>query len=301
MRAVVFDELGGPEVLQLADVDEPVARQGQVKLQVEAAGVNPADGKLRDGSMRIRRTETLPAIPGFEAAGVVVEVGEGVTDIAIGDEVFGFTVSGSYAAYALARTVARKPAGLGWAEAAALPTATEAADRALDLLEVADGDTVLINGAAGAVGSVGVQLAELRGATVIGTASPVNHDYLRTLGAIPVAYGDGLVDRVRAASPDGVDAVFDVAGRGALPAAIELRGGTTDRIVTIADPAADDYGVTSSSKSRRSADALARWAHLAVTGRLRITIAETYSFADAAQAAARVETGHGHGKIVLLP
>jgi NADPH:quinone reductase-like Zn-dependent oxidoreductase len=301
MRAVVFDEFGGPEVLRLTDVEEPFPGPGQVKIEVRAAGVNPADGKLRDGSLRIRRTETLPAIPGFEAAGVVVEVGEGVTALMIGDEVFGFTVSGSHAAYALARTVARKPADLGWAEAAALPTATEAADRVLDLLEVADGDTLLINGAAGAVGSAGVQLAGLRGATVIGTASPVNHDYLRTLGAIPVAYGDGLVDRVGAAAPDGVDAVFDVAGKGALPAAIELRGGTTDRIVTIADPAADDYGVTFSSTSRRSADALARWAELAVTDRLRVTIAGTYPFADAGDAAGRVETGHGRGKIVLVP
>jgi NADPH:quinone reductase-like Zn-dependent oxidoreductase len=301
MKAVVFDAFGGPEMLRFADVDEPVPGPGQVRIEVRAAGVNPADGKLRNGSMRSRRTESLPAIPGFDAAGVIDEVGDDVTGLAVGDEVFGFTVTGAYAAYALARTVARKPAELGWAEAAALPTATEAADRALDLLDVADGDTVLINGAAGAVGSAGVQLARLRGATVIGTASPTNHEYLRSLGAIPVEYGDGLVERVRVAAPDGVDAVFDVAGRGALPAAIELRGGTTDRVVTIADPAAEDYGVTFSSKSRRSAESLARWAELAVAGRLRLTIAATYPLADAAQAAARVEIGHGRGKVVLVP
>lgn len=301
MKAIVFEEYGGPDVLRLSDVDDPHPGPRQVRLRVEAAGVNPADSNVRSGAMREFVTTRFPAIPGFEASGVVDEVGDEVTGVTVGDEVFGFTNGGAYAAYALATTVARKPAELGWADAAALPTAAEAADRVLDLLEIVDGETVLINGAAGAVGCAGVQLARLRGAVVIGTASAANHSYLSGLGATPVTYGSGLVERVRAAAPKGVDAVFDVAGKGVLPDAIELRGGTTERIVTIADPAAADLGVTFSSKPRRSAEALAEYARLAVAGQLQIPLAQAYPLADAAHAAARSDTGHGRGKLVLLP
>jgi NADPH:quinone reductase-like Zn-dependent oxidoreductase len=300
MEAIVFEEFGGPEVLRLAEVDEPSPGPGQVKLRVRAAGINPMDAKIRTGSVRIRRTETLPAIPGFEAAGVVTEIGDGVEGLAVGDEVFGFTVTGGYAAYALARTVARKPAELGWAEAAALPTAAEAADRVLDLLDPKDGETLLVNGASGAVGGAGVQLARRRGADVIGTASARHHDHVSGLGATPVAYGDDLVDRVRAVAPHGVDAVFDAAGNGMLPAAIELRGGP-ERIVTIADLAADEYGVTFTSKPRRSVEALAEYARLAVAGRLRVPVVRALSLAEAADAAARSEGSHPPGRFVLVP
>jgi NADPH:quinone reductase-like Zn-dependent oxidoreductase len=169
----------------------------------------------------------------------------------------------------------------------------------LGLLEVARGDTVLIHGAAGAVGTVAVQLAVSRGATVVGTASEPNHDYLRELGATPVVYGGGLVDRVRAVAPDGIDAVFDAAGQGALPDSIELRGGTS-RIVTIADPAAFGLGVPFSSGAARDADALEEAARQAADGRLRLTVAETYPLEEAPAAHAVMDTGHGRGKIVLL-
>jgi NADPH:quinone reductase-like Zn-dependent oxidoreductase len=302
MEAIVFEEYGGPEVLRLATADEPHAGPGQVRLRVRAVGVNPLDYKIRGGAMREVFSTEFPAIPGSEASGVVDEVGEGVTGLAVGDAAFGFTETGAYAAYVLASVVARKPEELGWEEAAALPVAGETADRVLDQLAVKDGETLLLHGAAGAVGSAAVQLAVARGVTVIGTASPGNHDYLRALGAIPVAYGDGLTDRVRAVAPKGVDAVFDAAGKGALPASIELRGGTPDRIVTIADPTAAEYGVAfSGGGGDRDADSLAGYARPAAEGGLRVRVARTFPLADAAAAHAESEAGHVRGKLVLLP
>ena len=226
-------------------------------------------------------------------------MGAGVEGLAAGDEVLGFADGGGYAEYALVTTVAPKPAELGWAEAAALPVAAETALRVLGLLEVTQGDTLLIHGAAGGVGTVAVQVAVARGATVVGTASEANHDHLRELGAIPVLYGDGLVERVRAAAPDGVDAVFDAAGRGALPDSIELRGGTS-RIVTIADPAAFGLGIPFSGEAARDAGDLAEVARQAADGRLRVTVAETYPLEESAAAHEAVATGHGRGKVVLL-
>jgi NADPH:quinone reductase-like Zn-dependent oxidoreductase len=194
-----------------------------------------------------------------------------------------------------------KPAGLGWDEAAALPVAGETSQRVLDLLAVTGGETLLVHGAAGAVGGLAVQLAVARGATVIGTASPANHEYLSSLGAVPVTYGDGLVARVRALAPGGVDAVFDAAGRGALPDSIELRGGTTDRIVTIADPAARQLGVVFSSGGQGSAEGLAEQARLAAAGALRVTVAQAFPLAEAAKAQERSATGHTRGKLVIRP
>ncbi|GIF41662.1 NADP-dependent oxidoreductase [Actinoplanes xinjiangensis] len=301
MEAIVFDRFGGPEVLRVAEVDVPQPGPGQIRLRVVSAGVNPVDHKIRNGWLAQVFTTTFPATPGWEAAGVVDEVGAGVTGLAAGDEVFGFTDTGSYAGFALATVVARKPAGLGWDEAAALPVAGETAQRILDLLAVEKGETVLLHGAAGGVGGVAVQLAVARGATVIGTASPANHDYLRSLGAIPVAYGDGLADRVRAAAPQGVDAVFDAAGQGALEASVQVRGGT-DRIITIADAVgAQRWGVPFSADGERGAEALAALADLAVTGGLRVEVAGTFALAEAGKAQDRSATGHVRGKLILHP
>jgi NADPH:quinone reductase-like Zn-dependent oxidoreductase len=242
MKAVVFDTFGEPEVLHLAEVPLPVPGPGQVRIRVEASGVNPVDSAIRSGAMEAIFPTDLPAIPGVDVAGVVDAVGGGVTDVAVGERVVGWAdpPAGSYAEYALASQVARVPAGLSFADAATLPTAGEAAKRGLDLLGVRAGDTVLIHGAGGSVGTVAVQLAIARGATVIGTASEANQEYVRSLGAIPVLHGAGLVDQVRALSRP-VDAVFDVAGRGALPDSIVLRGGT-DRILTISDPGRQTAG-----------------------------------------------------------
>ncbi|MFE2017524.1 NADP-dependent oxidoreductase [Streptomyces sp. NPDC059499] len=306
MEAIVYEEFGGPEVLRLVRTEDVHAGPGQIRVAVRAAGVNPVDYKIRNGWMEAAFPTPLPATPGSEFAGVVDETGEGVTGFSAGDEVLGRSATGAYAAHALADAdaVALKPEGLGWEEAAALPVATATAARVLDELAVTEGDTLLVHGAAGAVGSAGVQLAASRGATVIGTASPANHDYLRVLGAIPVEYGDGLVERVRAVAPQGVDAVFDAAGKGALADSVELRGGTAERIVTIADADAAKYGVAFSAGGGRhpdEAEQLAEYAALAAVGELRIPVAQTFALRDAARAHELSEAGHVRGKLVLLP
>ena len=299
MKAVVIDEFGGPRVLHVADRELPEPGAGQVRVRVRAAGVNGIDGTIRSGAAQQMFPTQLPAVLGLEIAGTVDGVGPGVEGLAAGDDVLGFADGGGYAEYTLATIVAPKPAELGWTEAAALPVAAETALRVLRLLEVTQGDTLLIHGAAGGVGTVAVQLAVARGAIVIGTASEANHDHLRELGATPVLYGEGLVDRVRAAAPDGVDAVFDAAGQGALPDSIGLRGGTS-RIVTIADPAAFGLGIPFSGEAARDAGDLAEVARQAGDGRLRVTVAETYSLEEAPAAHEAVATGHGRGKVVLL-
>ncbi|MGP3633731.1 NADP-dependent oxidoreductase [Streptomyces sp. 24-1644] len=303
MEAIVYERFGGPEVLHLAQVDEVHPGRGQVRVKVRAAGVNPIDYKIRRGWMEQVFTTPLPATPGSDVAGVVDEIGEGVTAFVPGDEVLGTSATGSYATHALAdvRALTRKPADLSWEAAAALPVASGTAFRVLDELAVTEGDTLLLHGAAGAVGSAAVQLAAARGATVIGTASPANHDYLRVLGAVPVAYGDGLVDRVHQVAPQGVDAVFDASGRGALPDSIELRGGT-DRIVTIADADAARLGVAiSSGAGAVPGEHLAESARLAAVGELRVPVAQTFALSDAAKAHEVSETGHVRGKLVLVP
>ncbi len=298
MKAIVFDRFGGPEVLREADVEVPRPGPGQVRVRVEAAGVNALDGKIRSGAMQALVPTPLPAIPGYEVAGVVDAVGEGVTDVKVGDEVLGWSDTGSYAQYALATTVVRKPAGLDWQHAVALPVAGATAERVLNLLGVAAGETVLIHGAAGAVGTRAVQLAAARGARVIGTAGPVNQEYLASLGATATLYAEGLVERVRALAPGGVDAVFDVAGKGALEDSIALRGGT-ERIVTIADFRAPQLGITFSSSPREhSAARLAALAEDAATGKIVTTVA-TYPLTRSATAQQVSDTGHVRGKLVI--
>jgi NADPH:quinone reductase-like Zn-dependent oxidoreductase len=214
MRAVSFRRFGGPEVLEIVDLPDPHPGPGEVRIAVRAAGVNPSDWKKREGLM----DEGLPQTLGYEAAGVVDEVGAGVADVAVGDRVFGFSAGGAaQAELAVLSDYAPVPPSLDFPAAAALPAAVETAARALDQLGVESGGTLLVNGASGSVGSAAVQLAVARGARVIGTASPANHDYLRALGAEPVAYGEGLTARVRALAPGGVDLALDAAGSGVLP------------------------------------------------------------------------------------
>src|SRR6202046_2571063 len=240
MKAVRLSRLGDPEVLEIVDLPDPHPGPGQVRIAVRAAGVNPSDWKKRRGLM----DEELPQTLGYEAAGVVDELGAGVADVAVGDRVFGFSADGgAQAELGVLAYYAPIPPSLAFPGAAALPAAVETAARALDQLGVGDGSTLLINGASGSVGSAAVQLAVVRGARVIGTPSPAHPDYLRSLGADPVAYGEGLAGRVRALAPDGVDAALDVAGSGVLPELIELAGGR-EHVVTIADfAAAQEHGV----------------------------------------------------------
>jgi NADPH:quinone reductase-like Zn-dependent oxidoreductase len=296
MKAVQFSRFGGPEVLELVELPDPHPGPGQVRIAVRAVGVNPVDWKIRSGAMG----GELPRQTGLEAAGVVDEVGEGVTDVSIGDEVFG-SAAGAAAELALLDNYAAIPASGDFVAAAALPVAVETAARALDRLGVADGQTLVINGAAGAVGIAAVQLARLRGARVIGTASPGNHDYLREFGAEPTTYGDGLVERVRAIAADGGDRALDAAGAGALPALVELTGGP-ENVVTIADyPGAEQTGVEFSGGpgSKRAWYVLPDVAALIDEGRFSLPVAQTFPLDRIADAHRLSETGHVPGKLVL--
>jgi NADPH:quinone reductase-like Zn-dependent oxidoreductase len=299
MRAVQFSAYGGPEVLHVAEAEEPHAGPGQVRVAVRATGVNPVDWKLRSGAMAQAAPIDLPSIPGSDVAGVVDEVGDGVGDAAIGDEIFGFAVGGGAAEYAVLEHYAAKPADLPWTEAAGLPVAVETAVRALDLLGVASGQTILVNGAAGGVGTAAVQFARARGARVIGTASERNHDFLRTLGAEPTTYGDGLIDGVRQLAPDGVDRALDTAGRGALPDLVAITG-SPDDVVTIADFSAAEHGVrVTTGRDERAWGALAQAAQLHEAGQLTLPVARTFPFDQAAEAHRLSEAGHVRGKLVL--
>ncbi|MFE5295044.1 NADP-dependent oxidoreductase [Streptomyces sp. NPDC056632] len=305
MEAIVYEEFGGPEVLRHeAGVTVPLPGPGEVRVKVAAVGVNPVDWKRRYGWVEAFYPTTFPAVPGLEFAGTVDALGEGVTELGVGDEVFGWSRTGAYAEYAIADVVARKPAGLSWESAASIPVAGETAKRVLELLGVERGETLLLHGAAGAVGAVAAQLAVAAGVTVIGTASERNHAFLRELGVTPVTYGEGLGDRVRAAAPQGVDAVFDAAGHDTLPVSIELLGGETSRIVTIAATDAAEHGIVFSGVTVEAATArewLTGLAALAVDGRLRLDIADTLPLKEAARAQELSEAGHVRGKLVLLP
>ena len=280
------------------DLPDPHPGPGQVRIAVRAAGVNPSDWKKRRGLM----DEGLPQVMGYEAAGVVDELGAGVTDVALGDRVFGFCAEeGAQAELAVLSYYAPVPPSLDFAGAAALPAAIETATRALDQLGAGSGSTLLVNGASGSVGSAAVQLAVARGARVIGTASPANHEYLRSLRAEPVAYGEGLVERVRALAPGGVDLALDVAGSGVLPELIELAGGA-GQVITVADFAgAREHGVTfSSGDAGRAVHALGEIGGLIESGRFALPVARTFPLAEVAEAHRVSEQGHARGKLVLL-
>jgi len=298
MKAVRYSRFGGPEVLEIVDLPDPHAGPGQIRVAVHAAGVNPTDWKLRKGLMG----GELPQTTGREVAGVVDEVGDGVTDVTVGDRVFGFSDDGAGAAeLALLTHYAPIPPSLGFAEAAGLPVALETATRSLDALGVRAGGTLLVNGASGGIGSAAVQLAVARGARVIGTASPANHDYLRSLGAEPVAYGAGLPGRVRALAPGGVDTALDIAGSGVLPELIELAGGP-EHVVTITDfGGAQEHGVSfSRGDDGRAVHAIAEIGELIEAGRFTLPVTQTFPLSGIAEAHRVSENGHVRGKLVLL-
>ncbi len=299
MRAAQFSEFGGPEVLKIVDVPDPRPAAGEVRIKVRAAGINPIDWKVRSGRMG----GELPQSTGREAAGVVDELGDGVTDVAIGGRVFGFAAGGAGAAeLAVLSHYAPIPPSLDFAGAAGLPVAIETATRTLNLLGVGAGNTVVINGAAGGVGSAAVQIARDRGARVIGTASETNHDYLRSLGAEPTTYGDGLADRVRALAPDGVDAALDAAGSGALPDLVTLTGDPS-RVLTISDyQGAQTTGVQLSggAGARRALGALTEIAEPIEAGRFTLPVTGTFPLPQIAEAHRVSEAGHVRGKLVVL-
>ncbi len=300
-KIVVFTEYGDPEVLHLVDAPDPDVGAGQLLIRVRAAGVQPFDCATRRGDFAAYNPVAFPARLGNEVAGVVGRVGDGVTGFAVGDEVIAFLTMAGYADTVVvpADQVGRKPEKMSWAEAGVLSASGQTAATALDELGVAAGDVLLVHAAAGGVGSFAVQLAVARGATVIGTASERNHDYLRSLGVVPVTYGPGLAGRVRAVAPGGITCALDAVGGDALDVSLELLGGT-ERIVTIADWARSArLGIRriGATRSVRQLNDLAlRWSD----GTLRIEVAAEVPLSRAAEAHRLVETGHVRGKVALI-
>ena len=243
-RTVQFSEYGGTDLLAAVDAPALTAGPGQVRIAVRAAGINPIDWKIMRGFMREMIPLTLPAGLGSDVAGVVDQVGTGVTEFQVGDEVMGRSLTPAISESALAdpASLITKPADIGWDVAGSVAGAGGTAWAVLNQLGIKAGETLLVHAAAGGVGTFAVQLAVARGARVIGTASERNFEYLRSIGAEPVSYGDGLLERVRAVAPDGVDAVLDASGRGEIPLSIELAGGP-DRVLTLVAFDAADTGI----------------------------------------------------------
>jgi NADPH:quinone reductase-like Zn-dependent oxidoreductase len=299
VRAAVYTRSGPPaDVLSVAEVAEPHAGPGQVRIAVRAAGVNPIDWKIVSGMTG--RSPTAPTVPGIDAAGVIDEVGEGVTDAQVGTAVFGQATGGSAAEYAVLSSWAPKPADTPWEVAAGLGVPGETAVRVLDLLALSPGRTVVVDGASGGVGIATVQVALARGLTVVGTAGAANQDFVRSLGAVPTTHGPGLAERVRALAPDGVHGGVDTAGKGSVRDLIELTGDPA-RVVTIADFGAGELGVHVTSGGGGQAARLAQIAGLLADGLLRMPVAATYPLERIVEAYTESAGGHVRGKLVLVP
>ena len=303
MKAMAAMAYGGPEVLALTELPEPKVGPDSVLVRAKAASVNPVDWKILagflDGALRVH----FPLVPGWDLAGVVERVGAGITEFAPGDEVIGYVREdhvrdGTFAELVAApvRTLAKKPKALDWTQAAALPLAGLTAWQSIEAVRLAAGETLLVHAASGGVGSLAVQIAKARGARVIGTASSENHDHVRRLGAEPIAYGEGLEQRIRALAPDGVDAVVEFGGKVTDVPRELLRMKT--RLVSIVDPAVKSAGGRYLFVRPSSAD-LTALAELADAGKLIVPVAETFPLARAAEALARNKSGAVTGKIAI--
>jgi NADPH:quinone reductase-like Zn-dependent oxidoreductase len=298
MKAVQFHQYGGPEVLQIVEIEPPHAGPGQVRIAVRAAGVNPSDWKDRAGEARDATPVPLPSGVGFEASGVVDEVGPGVQGVAVGDAVFGFGAN-TVAQHAVLSHWARKPAALSFEIAGGLPVIVETAWRCLEQAGVSPGQTLLVCGAAGGIGTAVVQLARLRGITVIGTSSAAKHDYLRGLGAIPTTYGPGLAARVRALAPGGVQAALDLAGAGIIPELIAIVG-TPARVLSAADLSAPQYGARfCHGPPQHPEQIFAELARRCVEGRFRLHLEQTFPMEQTGRAQELSARGHVTGKLVI--
>jgi len=303
MKAITYSSYGGPETLTLSELQDPKVGPGEILVDVRAAGVNPVDWKVLSGGLDPLMTTVFPVIPGWDVAGVVAAVGLDTPEFSVGDEVMAYArkdwiQAGSFAERMTVpvRAAARKPASLSFAQAAALPLAGLTAYQTLHRLDLAAGQTVLVHGANGGVGSFAVQIAAAAGARVIGTASERNHERIRGLGAEPVTYGDGLEERVRALAPDGVDLVVDYVG-GVLEQtlAVLAPGG---RHASIADGSVSGAGGTYVWVRPDAAD-LAALAELVEAGDLRVDVERTFDLAEAADAFRASMEGHTSGKIAL--
>lgn len=305
MKAVTYDRFGGAEVLQVTDRPEPHVGPDSVLVKVVAAGINPVDYKVREGYLQGLIDTQLPAVPGWDVAGVVVKAGLDTPELAEGDEVLAYarkdTVSdGTLAEYVAVpvRTAAKKPAGVSFEEAAALPLAGLTALQTVRRSGLGEGSTVLVHAAAGGVGSIAVQLAVHAGARVVGTASASNHDYLRGLGAEPVEYGDGLVEAARALAPEGFDVILDYVGGSAMDTvpALLREGGT---VVSITDARARDEHGGQYVWVRPDVAGLTELVGLVEQGVVRVEVSQVFDLDHAADAYRALETGHGRGKIVV--
>jgi NADPH:quinone reductase-like Zn-dependent oxidoreductase len=304
VKAVRFDAYGGIDVLKVVDVPRPVPGPGQVLVQVKAAAINPGEGKIRAGLLDALWPATFPSGQGSDLAGIVAETGPGSTGVSFGDEVIGFTDNrASQAEYVVVekRNLTAKPAGLPWVVAGSLYVAGATAYAAVRAVTLTDGDTVAVSGAAGGVGSLAVQLARRAGATVIGIAGTANHDWLAGHGVIPVAYGDGVTERIQQAAAK-LDAFIDTHGADYVQLALEL-GVEPSRIDTIANfEAVKRYGVKGDGNAAgASAAVLAELAGLIASGQLELPVAGVYPLAQVQDAYRRLAQGHIRGKIVLVP
>jgi NADPH:quinone reductase-like Zn-dependent oxidoreductase len=304
VKAVRFEHYGSVDVLNVVDVPVPVPGPRQVLVQVSAAGINPGEAKIRDGLLHKRFPATFPSGQGSDLAGVVTALGPGAVGVTVGENVIAYTDNrASQAEYVLveAANLAPKPDAVPWDVAGALYVVGATAYAAVRAVATAAGETVVVAGAAGGVGSVAVQLARLAGATVIGLASPANHEWLAGKGVIPVTYGDGVADRIRQAAPT-VDAFIDTQGGDYVQLALEL-GVSPARIDTIANfSAVAEYGVKGDGNSAgASAGTLAQLAGLIAAGQLEVPIAATFPLTDVRDAYRRLAGGHIRGKIVLIP
>jgi NADPH:quinone reductase-like Zn-dependent oxidoreductase len=304
-KAVRFDRYGAVDVLQVVDVERPVPGRRQVLVRVRAAGINPGEASIRKGLLADRWPATFPSGEGSDLAGVVEEIGEAVDEFSVGDEVLGFSDNrSSHAELAVvdADHLVRRPANVSWAQAGALFVVGTTAYAAIRAVSLRKDNTLVVSGAAGGVGSVADQLARNVGARVIGLASEANRRWLESHGAIHVAYGEGVADRVRAAAGRPVDAFIDTYGPPYVELAIEL-GVARDRIDTIIDfEAAQKFGVkTEGSQAAATAEVLASLADAMSAGRLEIPIARVYPLAKVRDAYRELEQRHTRGKIVLVP
>ncbi len=304
-RAVRFDHYGGIEVLQVVEVPRPEPAPEQLLVRVRAAGINPGEAMIREGALHDRWPASFPSGQGSDLAGVVEAVGAGVADWHPGDEAIGFThdrASQAELVIVEAENVTVRLTGVPWEVAGGLFVAGATAWAAVRAVSLSAGETVVVSGAAGGVGTTAVQLAKLAGADVIGLASEPNHEWLASHGVVPVSYGDGVADRIRASAGGEVDAFIDTFGAGYVDLALAL-GVAPARIDTIADPgAAEVHGVkTDGSQAGASAAVLAELAGLIDAGRLEVPIAAVYPLDEVRDAYQQLEQRHTRGKIVLTP
>ena len=306
VKAVRYDEFGGIDVLRVEGGERPVPGDGQVLVRVKAAGINPSEAVIRTGAVAELFPSTFPSGQGSDLAGVVEEVGAGVGGVSPGDEVIGFTnrrASQAELVLVEAGDLTRKPEKVSWEVAGGLYVAGVTAWGAVRAVQPKEGETVVVSGAAGGVGSLAVQLAGGTGATVIGLASESNHQWLKSPHVVPVVYGDGVADRIRAAAPGGVDAFIDTHGDGYVELALAL-GVAAERIDTIVDfAAAAKYGVKTDGGTAAGPGArvLAELAALIADGLLEVPIANVYPLAQVREAYTELERRHTRGKIVLRP